>query len=198
VIKILLLVLLGFAVTIFSSCSTKITRVGQDSSYDLSGNWNDTDSRLVSQEMVQDLLARPWYMRFKTKLNKQPVVVVGKVGNLSSEHIDTGTFVSDIERELINSGKVDFVAGSDFRNQIRNEKKDQDLNSTMETRKELGQEIGADFILVGTIRTIIDSRGNEQVRFYQTNLKLINIKTNRIIWTGQKKIKKLIQEGSFR
>jgi uncharacterized protein (TIGR02722 family) len=152
----------------------------------------------VSQEMVQDLLARPWYMRFKTKLNKQPVVVVGKVGNLSSEHIDTGTFVSDIERELINSGKVDFVAGSDFRNQIRNEKKDQDLNSTMETRKELGQEIGADFILVGTIRTIIDSRGNEQVRFYQTNLKLINIKTNRIIWTGQKKIKKLIQEGSFR
>ena len=42
--------LLSFAVVLFSCSSTpKVTRVDEDEQIDLSGNWNDTDSKLVAE-----------------------------------------------------------------------------------------------------------------------------------------------------
>jgi hypothetical protein len=165
---------------------------------DLSGKWNDTDSRLVSSEMVQDVLSRPWISRFTKKKGKQPTVIVGKVRNLSHEHINTRTFVADIERALINSGEVDFVASSTERKEIRGERKDQDLHSSESTRKAMGQEIGADFMLKGSINTIVDAISGEQARFYQIDLTLIDLANNRKVWVGQKKIKKTIEKGGLR
>ena len=113
---------------IVSGCRTvpKVERVGADTQIDLSGNWNDTDSRLVAEEMVKDALyGRPWISEFKTAKNTKPRVIVGKVLNKSHEHINTETFVKDLERELINSGEVKFVASSEQRQEIRAERDDQ-------------------------------------------------------------------------
>ena len=181
-----------------SACSQKVTRVESDTVTDLSGNWNDTDSRLVADEMIQDALSRSWLTRFNREHGKPPTVIVGDVRNLSHEHINTRTFISDIERALINSGEVDFVASSEERQEIRNERKDQDLHASEETRKAMGQEIGADFMLKGTINTIIDAVSDEQVRFYQVDLTLIDLANNRKVWVGQKKIKKAIERAGLR
>jgi PBP1b-binding outer membrane lipoprotein LpoB len=123
---------------------------------------------------------------------------VGKIQNLSHEHINTRTFVADIERALINSGDVDFVASSQEREEVRDERKDQDLHAKEETRKAMGQEIGADFMMKGSINTIVDAIEGEQARFYQTDLTLIDLETNRKVWVGQKKIKKTIEKGGIR
>ena len=40
-----------------------------------------------------------------------------------------------MQRALINSGEVSFVASSEERREIRSERKDQDLNASEETRK---------------------------------------------------------------
>jgi hypothetical protein len=108
------------------------------------------------------------------------------------------TFVADIERALINSGRVEFVASSDERSEIRAERVDQDLNASEDTRNEAGQEIGADFILKGQINTIVDAQGDEQVRYYQVDLSLISLADNRKVWLGQKKIKKLVENAKVR
>ena len=181
-----------------AACKPTVTRVDSAAVTDLSGKWNDTDSRLVSSEMVQDVLSRPWISRFTKKKGKQPTVIVGKVRNLSHEHINTRTFVADIERALINSGEVDFVASSTERKEIRGERKDQDLHSSESTRKAMGQEIGADFMLKGSINTIVDAISGEQARFYQIDLTLIDLANNRKVWVGQKKIKKTIEKGGLR
>ena len=181
-----------------SACNPKVTRVSAEEVTDLSGNWNDTDSRLVSEEMIQDALSRPWISRFQNKKGKPPVVIVGTVRNLSHEHINTRTFVSDLERSLINSGEVQFVASSSERQELREERKEQDLHASEETRKAMGRETGADFMLKGTINTIIDAIEGEQVRFYQVNLDLIDLESNQKVWVGQKKIKKTIQKGGIR
>ena len=47
-------------ITIVSCAGPKVSRVGTDTVTDLSGRWNDTDSRLVAEEMVKDALSRPW------------------------------------------------------------------------------------------------------------------------------------------
>jgi PBP1b-binding outer membrane lipoprotein LpoB len=106
--------------------------------------------------------------------------------------------MNDIERELINSGRVDFVASRTERGEIRDERKDQELNASSETAKQMGQEFGADFMLKGSINTILDSEGDEQVRFYQIDLNLISLTDNRKVWAGQKKIKKLVDKSFFR
>ena len=165
---------------------------------DLSGAWNDTDSRLVSEEMVQDALARPWIQEYTSAKKKPPVVIVGEVRNLSHEHINVNTFVADLERALINSGRVEFVASSSERGEVREERSDQDIHAREETRKAMGQETGADYMLKGTINTIIDVSGSTQVRYYQVDLTLISMADNRKVWIGQKKIKKLVERSQLR
>ena len=181
-----------------SACGQQVTRVESDSVIDLSGNWNDNDSRLVADEWIQDALSRSWLSRFNREQGKPPTVIVGDVRNLSHEHINTRTFIADMERALINSGEVDFVASSEEREEIRDERKDQDLHAAEETRKAMGQETGADFMLKGTINTIIDAISDEQVRFYQVDLTLIDLANNRKVWVGQKKIKKTIEKAGLR
>lgn len=186
------------AVLLFNGCSTSVERVDSNSTIDLSGAWNDSDSRLVAEEMVQDVLSRPWISEFTTRTGQRPAVIVSKVRNLSHEHINLKTFVADMERELVNSGRVDFVASKDERSEIRNERLDQDLNARDDTRNSAGQELGADFMLTGQINSIIDAEGKQQIRFYQVDLTLISMADNRKVWLGQKKIKKLIKNPSIR
>lgn len=181
-----------------SACSTSVERLDAQEVIDLSGAWNDSDSQLVAREMVEDSLSRPWITQFGKAQGKDPAVILGQIRNLSHEHINTNTFVANMERELINSGKVQFVASASARDEIREERADQDLNATADTRKEGGQEYGADFMMQGQINTIIDVDGKTEVRFYQVNLELISLKDNRKVWIGEKKIKKLVKNSKLR
>ena len=197
-IRLLRGLLISTAVLALGACATKVERISPEQVRDLSGNWNDTDSQMVSKEMIADVLSRAWLSNFQQAHGKQPAVIVGEIRNLSHEHINMNTFVGDIERALINSGKVEFVASKQEREDIREERKDQDINAREDTRKAMGLEIGADFMLKGEINTILDTEGKEQVRYYQIDLNLISLADNRIVWVGQKKIKKFITKASFR
>ena len=181
-----------------AGCGTSVERIEPTEVKDLSGAWNDTDSRLVSEEMIRDVLSRDWLPDFTRKYNKKPAVIVGEVLNLSHEHVNVNTFTDDMEHELINSGKVQFVASKGERGEIREERKDQDLNAAEATRKPMGQERGADYMLKGTINTIIDTSGSSQVRYYQVDLTLISLADNVKVWVGQKKIKKFVKRGNLR
>lgn len=183
---------------VLQGCSTSVERMSSNEVVDLSGEWNDTDSRMVSEEMIADVLSRPWISDFKRQENHPPAVIVGEVRNLSHEHINVNTFIGDMERELINSGKVEFVASSDERGEVREERRDQELNASNATRNAMGQETGADFMLKGTINTIFDTEKKTEVRYYQVDLTLISMADNRKVWVGQKKIKKLVKKPGLR
>lgn len=167
-----------------------VTRMDPTTQTDLSGRWNDTDARLVAQEMVPDALNRPWLTDWLTSKGAKPIVTVGGIRNNSSEHIDTDAFTTDFERELLNSGKVRFVARKTQRDEVRDERMDQSEWASKETMKEIRNETGADFVLVGSIQSITDQEGKNSTIFYQTNFELINIETNEKVWIGQKEIKK--------
>jgi len=190
--------LVVFATLVISACSTSVERLDADQQVDLSGAWNDTDSQVVAKGMVKDSLSHTWLPRFLKKEGKEPTIIVGQIKNLSHEHINTNTFIANIERELINSGEVQFVASANARDEIRLERDDQAANATAETRNEMGQEYGADFMMQGQINTIIDTADSAQVRFYQVNLELLSMKDNRKVWIGEMKIKKLVKNGKLR
>ena len=171
---------------------TRVKRIEPDSQTDLSGKWNDTDSRLVAEEMIKDCLSKPWIEKF-SGASKTPTIIVGEIRNKSHEQIAVETFAKDIERELINSGRLEFVANKNERIQLREEKADQMAgNASQSTVKEAGNESGADLMLLGSLNTIADQEGNKTVMFYQINLQLTEVLTNRTLWIGDKKIKKYI------
>jgi penicillin-binding protein activator len=185
------------ALVLASGCATtQVRRMNANEVMDLSGRWNDTDARLVAEEMIQDSISRPWLASARARMGKAPTVIVLPVRNNSMEHIDTALFVEELQRALINSGRVDFVASAGERATVRSERADQDLNASDETRKAHGQETGADFGLSGIISSVQDREGGESVVLYQVNLKLVDVKTNQIVWNGQKKIKKQISRAS--
>jgi penicillin-binding protein activator len=179
---------------LFSGCTTKVTRVSSDSTIDLSGKWNDVDSRLVADEMIKDCLGQRWLYKWES-VNKRPTVIVGNIRNQSHEHINTQTFTKDLERSLLNSGKVDFVADKSEREQLREEKEDQSQNSSVQTAKSSHEETGADLMLIGTINTIVDQEDNQAVLYYQTNMELVDMESHQKVWIGEKKIKKFVERA---
>ncbi|UCH84927.1 MAG: penicillin-binding protein activator LpoB [Candidatus Latescibacterota bacterium] len=193
---IVLLTVLGLIAA--AGCSSKkVTRISEDSVTDLSGNWNDTDSRLVAEEMISDCLSGPWKTRHWEENGEKPVVIVGIVQNKSSEHIAIDTFIGDMERAFINTGEVTVVASKEEREQIRDERQDQQTYSSEESMKRWGREIGADYMLGGTISSITDQDRGDKVIFYQVDLTLIDLESNEKVWLGQKKIKKYIERASL-
>ena len=183
------------ACTLAFGCAPSVKRVETNLIKDVSGGWNDTDAQMVAAEMIDDCLNAGWYNKTLLKLGKEPVVIVGTVTNNSMEHINTDVFVEEIQRALINSGKVEFVASKEERGEVRAERLEQDEFASEETRKAFGKEIGADFMLSGTLNSVVDQAGSNALVFYQVNMKLINLETNQIVWNGQKQIKKYVKRS---
>ena len=177
-----------------TSCSRQVTRVSTDQAIDVSGNWNNTDSRLVAEEMTQTILGGKWLStHLEDKQGKRPVVVIGVVKNKSHEHIDAETFVKDVEQSFIKSERVRLVQGGKKREELRAEKADQQDNASVSTMKKFGLENGADYILQGSINSIVDAHKRKKVVYYQVNLELTDIQTNEVVWIGDKKIAKYVK-----
>ncbi|MGN0016244.1 MAG: penicillin-binding protein activator LpoB [Candidatus Avelusimicrobium sp.] len=177
------------------ACSPSVKRVETNLVKDVGGGWNDTDAQMVAQEMITDCLQSGWYSKFTTRYGKEPTVIVGTVTNNTMEHINTAVFIEEMQRALINSSKVDFVASSSERGEIRTERLEQDEFASEATRKAFGKEVGADYMLSGVLNSVVDKAGSKALVFYQVNLKLINIETNQIVWNGQKQIKKYVKRS---
>ena len=198
--SILATVLILGTVVFVNGCgkSVEVARVNSGKEIALTDKWNDEDSRLVAEEMINDMLSYPWISQFNQRFpGKEPLVTVQRVRNKSHEHVAVGTFVNDIKRAVIRSGKAGFIATLEERQDTRAELADQDMNASADTRMEMGEEDGANFALSGTINSIVDQLDNQRVTYYQVDLKLINLQTAREVWNGSKKIKKFMERKSF-
>lgn len=181
-------------VLFFASCSNRtVTRIDPATQIDLSGNWNNTDSRLTAKEITGQILNEKWIINHVSAKGKKPVVIVGMITNKSHEHIEAETFMKDLEISFIESDKVGLVQSGKKREEMRAEKGDQQTNASQSTMKKFGLERGADYILQGSINSIVDAYKRQKTVTYQVNLELTNIETNEVVWIGEKKIAKLVK-----
>ena len=177
------------------SSSPKVSRVDASTQTDLSGYWNDTDVRIVCDSLIRACLDSPRVTQEIARRGRLPVILVGSFRNDSDEHIDTSIISRTMEIAIFNSGRADFVAGGDTRSELRAERQDQQTQSSEATASALGNETGADFMLFGTVKTIIDRAGNTSTRTYFVDAELTNIETNARLWMDQNsEIKKVIQQ----
>lgn len=192
--KMSLIFLIAFLAGGLGCTTVKVDRIEVEKQVDLSGEWNDYDAMLVAKEMVMDCLKGSWLKTFTETMRRDPVVIVGNVLNQSDEHVNTQVFTKYLEREVLNSGEVVFVASPEERNQIRAERDDQAAGNTdRETIKKHGKERGADFMLIGSLNSVKDEVKGKSVAYYQANLELVDLETNEKVWIGRKEIKKFIK-----
>lgn len=182
-----------FALLIGSACNRQVQRIDTDTTVDLSGRWNDTDARLTAAELVSEIMGQPWLERHKRSTGKEPVVIVGMVENKSHEHIEAEVFTKELEKAFIQSGRVRLVQGGAKREQIRRERADQQTNASTSTMKQWGLEMGADYMMQGSINSIMDAYKKKKVIYYQIDMLLTNMETNEVVWIGDKKIKKFVK-----
>lgn len=186
--------LLALVSMMLVNCTRKVSRIDTGTSTDLSGRWNDTDARLTAEELVSEVLAGSWLTDYyKNNNGEKPVVIVGLVRNKSHEHIEAEPFIKEIEKAFIQSGRVRLVQGGAKRDEIRAERADQQENASLSTMKKWGLEIGADFMLQGSINSIVDQYRRKKTTYYQVDAELSHMQTNEVVWIGDKKIKKFIK-----
>lgn len=192
--RLLLAVPVVVALLVTNSCANrKVTRMDPAQQTDLSGRWNDSDSRLVANEMIKQLLTGTWKPLFDQKHSRKPVLIVGTVKNKSTEQIDPITFIKDLEKACVNSQGITIVQSGADRNEVRDERNDQQTFSSEETKKKWGRERGADYMINGVITSIVDQYKNQKTVAYQIDLELTDLETNEKVWIGDHKIKKAVK-----
>lgn len=177
---------------------TEVYRMEVEEPIDISGEWNDVDSKMVSEALMTQITGSPWVEDFRAENGNKPVLIIGTVRNKTPEHIAVKLFLGDLERSFINSGRVQVVASVEERDQIRGERADQQEFSSQETMKQWGRELGADFMFIGEINTQFDREGGDAVKYYQVDCYLVDLEDNTKVWAGVEKIKKFVKRSGYK
>jgi uncharacterized protein (TIGR02722 family) len=180
--------------TLFS-CQQSVTRVAPDTQIDLSGRWNDSDSRQVADKMISELMASERFKEYAKEKGRKPAIVVGLIRNKTSEHIDADTYIKKLEVAIFNSNVAEVVESEEFRDKLRLERAQQQDFADPATVAQWGKEIGANLMLFGEMTSETDTGNKKRVVNYITTLYLTDIETGKRVWYGQQEIKKFVKNG---
>lgn len=174
-----------------SSCGPKAFVKGDyDEDVNQTNLLNDQWSESDMQNAVRDLVSSATGHYSISSAKRPPIVMVTKLQNKTSEHIDTQNIMDMVRVELSRGGRVAFVDKA-AREDIKDEYEYQ--NSGMvgrETKKGPGGQIGADFIINGRLDSIVQQAGKDKTVYYKITLNMTNLKTGIIVWSDYKQIRK--------
>lgn len=153
--------------------------------------WNETDARKTAEHMIRGMLEKPWLGNFsKSHDGNKPLVIVDDVENRTDEHLDVKALTDFIQDELINSGKVRFINKAQ-RQKILDELKFQQSGAVNQaSAKKQGRQVGADYMLTGSVSSSVHQMDGNKTVTYQTTLTLTNIETGEYEWSTKYEIKK--------
>lgn len=178
---------------ILAGCARTVTRIQPSEKLDLSGRWNDTDSRQVADKMIASLLASEKFKEYSNEMGKKPSIIVGLVLNKTSEHVDSRNYVKKLEVAIYHSGIADLVESDKLRDKLRVERAQQQDFASATSMAKWGEEVGANLMLFGEMTSETDVLNKRRIVNYIVTLFLTDMSTNKRIWYGQEEIKKFIR-----
>lgn len=158
----------------------------------LSDHFNENDLQLIAKTMVNSLSESAAFQQIQGR----PVIVIGRMKNSTSEHIDMKSLADKMLVDLMKTGKFAFTdKGS--RQEVAEELEYQGSGYVdPNTAKVPGQQVGADYMLTGEISSIVQQVGRDKMVYYKMTTKLHNLRTNLIEWTEEKQLrKKFVKKG---
>ena len=180
---------------------TKVANVDPRTEGYISGRWNDSDARAVAEDLIPQCLDSPWLPEFRGQQGEQrPRVLVADMENNTSEHINMDVFMNELQRVLINSGVVRFVADEVVR---------EDLMREVEWQREMAKGggvsgdvdrgvSGADFVMLGTVSSVVDQADKKAIVYYKVDLSLTDLRNWEKVWIGSAERKHLVEGSKVR
>lgn len=184
--KIVLLSLVLVSICFTACVSNKpVSRISATKQKDLSGNWNDNDIRIVCESIIDECIKSSQVKRFIKQKNRLPYVKLGTIFNLSDEYMDTTIIANKFRNAIINCGEMKFVASDSEVEALREEQLSQADHAKLGTEAQFGNEQAADFMLQGTIKTVIDQNENVTQKTYYVDVQLYDIESTEVVWTTE-------------
>lgn len=191
-----LTLILTVAALALSGCASKVEYGDAQARETVTTGFGSTDLQQIAAKMVNDMLTFPPVVQMTQ--DRRPVVFVDRIKNKTTQHIDTESITDTIESKLINSGKFRFVDMSKV--EAVREQLEYQADSGMvdqSTAIRMGNQIGAEFMLYGNLSSITKRDSDTKDVYYKFTLKLMNLKTGIIEWSGEKEIRKTRERSLF-
>lgn len=152
----------------------------------LSDQFNENDLQLIAKKMTASLTDSAAVAAIPGK----PVVVVGKFRNKTSEHIDMESLADKVRVELQKKNRFAFV-NKVARDEISQEYDHQQSGYVRSDQaKGPGKQAGADYLLTGSIASIVQEVGADKIVYYKMTMELTNLTSSIIEWTEEKELRK--------
>ena len=152
----------------------------------LTDKWSESDMQNAVKDLVKSAVGH--YSIANSR--RPPVVMVTRLQNKTSEHIDTQSVMDMVRVELMRGGRVSFIDKA-AREDIKKEYEYQGSGMVArETKKGPGGQTGADFIINGRLDSIVQQAGRDKTVYYKVTLNMTNLKTGVIVWSDYKQIRK--------
>lgn len=156
----------------------------------LSDQFNENDLQLIAKKMVDSLAGSKAFAAIQGK----PVVVIGRLRNSTSEHIDMRSLGDKIQVQLARTEKFSFL-DKGAREEIAEEYDYQGAGYVKEgTAKARGEQAAADYLLTGDIASIVQEVGADKVVYYKMTMKLSNLRSGIVDWTDEKELRKKFEK----
>ncbi|NOY67963.1 MAG: penicillin-binding protein activator LpoB [Deltaproteobacteria bacterium] len=178
------------AVFTLFGCSATTRSISPDEVMHYDEGYDFSDKNAIVKDLVSSLIAKPPLVARYDR----PVIIVYGVANRTSEHIDTSGITDAIRQEILASGKARFV------NRVQRSNIEKELayqyggNVSAETRMLKARQVGAEFMLSGTLRSIKKKQPKQfrlkkkVLMYYSLTLELSNLQTGLIEWTDSAEI----------
>ena len=174
--------------TLFSGCAafrTSVKDVDPNDASTLTANYDQRDLISWTDEMANLILEQ-----FPPEDVKRPIVSVFGIQNRTKQHLDTESLADTISGKLLNSGKI-MLTNTARRDELLREQGYQLQNATPESRVAVGKQLGAKYMLTGSL-TEISSRSGRQVRlskkedkFFMLTCEITDLETGLIVLRKQ-------------
>ncbi|MGE3973649.1 MAG: penicillin-binding protein activator LpoB [Bdellovibrionales bacterium] len=159
----------------------------------LNDQWSETDMQKAVKDLVESMANHHSIAAAK----KPPTVMVTKLQNKTSEHIDTQSIMDMVRVEIMNKKNVAFV-DREAREDMDEEYNYQNSGRVgKDSKKGPGKQIGADFILNGRLDSIVQEVGKDKTVYYKLTLNLTNLESGVIAWSNYKQIRKIYKKKSI-
>ena len=156
-----------------------------DDTKDVAEFWNENDIKIVCNDIINQVVRSPRIDRFERDNDRAPVVIIGRIENESSERIDTSIVEKKLENAIINSGVCEFIADRNQRDILHDELRYQSDHASSDTAKDIDEELGADFMLNGSVKTVVEVGKKETQKTYHVIVQMIDLQTHRVVFSTE-------------
>lgn len=193
--KIRIILGLTLAGLVFA-CTTTTTVLDVDKPMHISEDFGYSDLKMATEKMISSILTNPPI----SGRNDRPIVIIYGLTNRTDEHLDTEALTEKIQTGLTRSAKLRFI-DKQARDKISKEIGYQQGGMvTPSTKIKLGKQVGAEYMITGSITSISAKEGRgirlkeERVKYYKIALNLTDINTNIIEWSDEQEFARKVAE----